>query len=89
MILECRMCEKQLQENWLKGLYNLIEELDCKCKTHIEESYSQVGRNFSRNRVIEVSGSDTMLNCLKTRMERFLRFKSPNITISANLLKTE
>ncbi len=76
MILEYKVNEMHVQAAWLKTLYELIEELDCKCKTYIEESYNQTYKHFSRMRIIEVSGSDTMLSWLKLRMERYLHFIS-------------
>lgn len=78
MILEYKVNEMHVQAAWLKTLYDLIDELDCKCKTSIEESYNQTYRHFSRLRIIEVYGSDTMLSWLKLRMERYLHFISAN-----------
>lgn len=76
MILEYKVNEMHVQAAWLKTLYELIEELDCHCKTYIEESYNQTYKHFSRMRIIEVSGSGTMLSWLKLRMERYLHFIS-------------
>lgn len=76
MILEYKVNEMHVQAAWLKTLYELIEELDCKCKTYIEESYNQTYKHFSRMRIIEVYGSGTMLSWLKLRMERYLHFIS-------------
>ena len=76
MILEYKVNETHVQAAWLKTLYELIEELNCKCKTYIEESYNPTYRHFSRMRIIEVFGSDTMLSWLKLRMERYLHFIS-------------
>lgn len=76
MILEYKVNEMHVQAAWLKTLYELIEELDCKCKTYVEESYNQTYKHFSRMRIIEVQGSDTMLSWLKLRMERYLHFIS-------------
>lgn len=78
MILEYKVNETNVQAAWLKTLYDLIEELDCKCKTYIEESYNYTYRNFARMRIIEITGSNTMLNWLKLRMERYLHFISMN-----------
>lgn len=83
MILEYRVNEMHVQAAWLKTLYELIEELNCKCKTYVEESYSQTYKQFGRTRIIEVYGSDTMIGWLKLRMERYLHF------ISANSMKSE
>jgi len=76
MILEYRVNELELQAAWLKTLYELIEELNCKCKTHIDESYNKVYQNFGRTRVIEIYGNETMLGWLQLRMERYLHFIS-------------
>jgi hypothetical protein len=76
MILEYKVNEMHVQAAWLKTLYELIEELNCKCKTYIDESYNYTYRHFSRMRIIEVYGSDTMLSWLKLRMERYLHFIS-------------
>ena len=74
MILEFRVNEVHVQAAWLKTLYELIDELNCSCKTYIEESYNQTYKNFSRTRIIEIYGSSTMLGWLKLRMERYLHF---------------
>lgn len=88
MILEYRVDEMNVQAAWLKTLYDLIEELNCKCKTYVDESYNYTYHRFSRTRVIEVVGSATMLGWLKLRMERYLHFissHSPNADISAEM----
>lgn len=88
MILEYRVNEMDVQAAWLKTLYELIEELNCKCKTYIDESYNYTYHQFARTRVIEVSGSSTMLGWLKLRMERYAHFISshnPGAGISAEL----
>ena len=72
MILEYRVNEMHVQAAWLKTLYELVEELNCNCKTYIEESYNQTYKHFARTRVIEVCGSNTMIGWLKLRMERYL-----------------
>lgn len=76
MILEYKVNETHVQAAWLKTLYDLVEELNCKCKTYIDESYNHTYKHFSRMRIIEVYGSDTMLSWLKLRMERYLHFIS-------------
>jgi len=76
MILEYRVNEMFVQAAWLKTLYDLIEELNCKCKTYVDESYNHTYRHFSRTRVIEIYGSETMVGWLKLRMERYLHFIS-------------
>lgn len=88
MILEYRVNEMSVQAAWLKTLYDLVEELNCKCKTYVDESYNYVYHQFSRTRVIEISGSATMLGWLKLRMERYLHFISShenNVDISAEM----
>jgi len=74
MILEYRVNEADVEAAWLKTLYDLIEELNCKCKTYIEETYSRTFKHLVRTRVIEVYGSITMLDWFKIRMERYLHF---------------
>lgn len=74
MILEYKVNEMHVQAAWLTTLYELIEELNCKCKTYVDESYNPTYKHFSRMRIIEVYGSDTMLSWLKLRMERYLHF---------------
>jgi hypothetical protein len=76
MILEYKVNEMYVQAAWLKTLYELIEELNCNCKTYIEESYNHTYKHFSRLRIIEISGSGIMLSWLKLRMERYLHFIS-------------
>ena len=76
MILEYKVNELNVQAAWLKTLYDLIDELNCKCKTYIEESYNRSLKNFARTRIIEVYGSNTMLSWLKLRMERYIHFVS-------------
>ena len=74
MILEYKVNETNVQPAWLKTLYDLIEELNCKCQTYIDETYNRSAKNFSRTRIIEVYGSETMLSWLKLRMERYSHF---------------
>lgn len=74
MILEYRVNEGNVQAAWLTTLYELVDELNCKCQTYIDESYNRNFNNFSRIRIIEIFGSDTMLSWLKLRMERYLHF---------------
>ena len=74
MILEYSVNEALVQPAWLKTLYDLIEELNCKCQTYIDESYNRTHKQFSRTRTIEVYGSETMLSWLKLRMERYNHF---------------
>lgn len=74
MILEYTVNDSSVQPAWLKTLYELVEELNCKCKTYMEESYNHSLKNFSRTRVIKVYGSETMLSWLKLRMERYIHF---------------
>ena len=74
MILEYSVNETMVQPAWLKTLYDLVEELNCKCQTYIDESYNRSRKQFSRTRTIEVYGSETMLSWLKLRMERYSHF---------------
>ena len=74
MILEYSVKEALVQPAWLKTLYDLVEELNCKCKTYIDESYNRTQKQYARTRTIEVYGSETMLSWLKLRMERYSHF---------------
>jgi len=74
MILEYKVNEGQVQAAWLKTLYDLVEELNCKCNTYIEEAYNHRYKNFDRTRIVEIRGSETMLGWLKLRMERYSHF---------------
>ena len=71
MILKFQVDENTVQAAWLKTLYDLVEELNCRCNTYLEESKISPYHNFSRKRIIEVYGSDTMVGWLKLRMERY------------------
>lgn len=86
MLLQFKVNENSVQAAWLKTLYELIEELNCKCNTYLEESATRTYRNFSRTRIVEVYGSNTMVSWLKLRMERYSHFiesynSKPEITI--------
>lgn len=74
MILEYSVNESQVQPAWLKTLYDLVEELNCKCQTYIDESYNRSHKQFTRMRTIEVYGSETMLSWFKLRMQRYSHF---------------
>ena len=39
-VLEFRIDEASVQSAWLKTLYDLADELNCKCQTFFEEKYS-------------------------------------------------
>lgn len=74
MLLEFRVQENLVQPAWLKTLYDLVEELNCKCETYIEDSKIRPYKQLERTRVIEVYGSNTMVSWLKLRMERYSHF---------------
>lgn len=74
MILEFKVDELSVQGAWLKTLYELIEELNCKCQTFMEEKYNSQRNCFAPIRVVKITGSDTMLSWLKLRMERYNHF---------------
>ena len=71
MILKFQIDESTVQAAWLKTLYDLIEELNCRCNTYLEESKVSPYKAFSRKRIVEVYGSDTMVSWLKLSMERY------------------
>ena len=74
MILEYKVDELSVQGAWLKTLYDLIEELNCKCQTFMEEKYNTNRNCFAPVRVVKIFGSNTLLNWLKLRMERYNHF---------------
>lgn len=74
MILEFKVDENVVEAAWLQTLYELIEELNCKCSTYVEETYNKTYKHFVRTRIIEVYGSNTMVSWLKLRMERYNHF---------------
>ena len=71
MILEFKVDELSVQSAWLKTLYELIEELNCKCQTFMEEKYNTKRSCFAPVRVVKIFGSNTILGWLKLRMERY------------------
>ena len=71
MILKFQIDESTVQAAWLKTLYDLIDELNCRCNTYLEESKVSSYKAFSRKRIVEVYGSNTMVSWLKLRMERY------------------
>jgi len=74
MIIEFRVNENNTEAAWLRTLYDLIEELNCRCSTYLEETHNKSFKNYIRTRIIEVYGSDTMIGWLKLRMERYNYF---------------
>ena len=74
MILEFKVDELSVQSAWLKTLYDLIDELNCKCQTFMEEKYNTNRNCFVPVRVVKIVGSDSMLSWLKLRMERYNHF---------------
>ncbi len=86
MIIEFRVNENTVEAAWLKTLYDLVEELNCKCNTYLEETHNKSYRNYQRTRVVEIYGSETMVSWLKLRMQRYSHFidrmtDQPEITI--------
>jgi len=86
MILQFKINENSVEAAWLKTLYDLIEELNCKCNTYLEETYNRSYKHFIRTRIVEIYGSETMVSWLKLRMERYNHFiesfnSKPEITI--------
>ena len=74
MYLEYKIDELNVENAWLTTLYDMIEELNCKCQTYIDETYNRSNKNFDRMRTIKIYGSDTMLSWFKLRMERYTHF---------------
>ena len=61
MILEYKVNDLYVQAAWLKTLYDLVEELNCKCQTYIDKAYNRTKKNFDRMRTINIYGSDRFL----------------------------
>ena len=74
MILEFKVDELSVQGAWLRTLYDLIDELNCKCQTFMEEKYNTNRNCFAPVRVVKIFGSNSMLSWLKLRMERYSHF---------------
>lgn len=74
MILEYKIDELEVSSAWIKTLYELVDELNCKCQTFFEETYNSEHRRFSQVRTIKIRGEGTMLSWLKLRMERYAHF---------------
>ena len=92
MILEYKVDELSVQSAWLKTLYDLAEELNCKCQTFMEEKYNTKRSCFAPIRVVKISGSNTLLSWLKLRMERYNHFVdslNSQDVFSASLLDDE
>lgn len=73
-VLEFRIDEANVQSAWLKTLYDLADELNCKCQTFFEEKYSAARKCFAQTRVVKIIGANAMLDWLKLRMERYDHF---------------
>ncbi len=74
MILEFKVDELSVQGAWLKTLYELVDELNCKAQTFMEEKYNTNRNCFAPIRVVKIFGSNSMLSWLKLRMERYNHF---------------
>ena len=74
MILEYKIDELNVQSAWLKTLYDLVDELNCKCQTFFEESYNPKMKCFGSVRIVKIVGSNSMLGWLNLRMERYTHF---------------
>lgn len=73
-VLEFRIDEASVQSAWLKTLYDLADELNCRCQTFFEEKYSAARKCFAQTRIVKIMGSNSMLGWLKLRMERYDHF---------------
>lgn len=73
-ILEFRIDETSVQSAWLKTLYDLADELNCRCQTFFEEKYSAARKCFAQTRIVKIMGTSSMLGWLKLRMERYDHF---------------
>ncbi len=90
MIIEFRINENIAEAAWLKTLYELIDELNCRSNTYLEETYNKSYKNYARTRIIEVYGSSTMVGWLKLRMERYTHLvDSYNTAAEIRTISTE
>lgn len=70
MFLEFTLEEHLLKPAYLQTLYELIDELNCKCISYIEE----INKNhidYNNPKKITVYGSPAMLNWLLLRIQRY------------------
>ena len=72
--LEFRIDEANVQSAWLETLYELADELNCKCQTFFEEKYYTARKCFAQTRIVRIKGSNSMLAWLKLRIERYNHF---------------
>lgn len=71
MILVYKVNESTVEASWLKTIYDLIDELNCRCDTSLIEEHNRSFTQFYRARIIEISGSNTMVSYLWLRMIRY------------------
>jgi len=71
VILRYNVNESTVEAAWLKTIYDLIDELNCKCDTFLEETHNVSFKIYCRTRIIEISGSDTIVSYLWLRMVRY------------------
>ena len=88
MILEYKIDDLNVHSAWLETLYELIDELNCKCQTFFEETYNIERKCFSQMRTVKIRGESTMLGWLKLRMERYSHFIS-ELNNRADLISTQ
>lgn len=89
MIIEFKVDENNTEAAWLSTLYDLVEELNCKCNTYLEETHNKSFNNYTRTRIIEVYGSDTMVGWLKLRIERYNHFINSHTPLEVNIISEE
>jgi homospermidine synthase len=87
MIVEFRLDETRVQPAYLKTLYDLIEEVNCRCNTYLEETYKKDRRKYCKTRVVEVCGSPTMVSWLILRMQRYSHYVN-NLDAGRSVLDT-
>ena len=66
-----RITEDTLEPAYLKTLYDLIEECNCKHNTELKDEYDKDWRKNIKVRFINVYGSATMVGWLLIRMQRY------------------
>lgn len=93
MNVEFRIDEKTVESAFLLTLYDIIEELNCKSTTILEDYYNKELKKYCKIRIINVYGSSVMVSWLVLRVQRYLylvdQLKENNSIISDLYLSDE
>ena len=71
MIVKISINEQFVKPAYLKSIYDLIEENNCYQETTFEDKYDSDRRRYSKIRIIEIIGSDTMVSYLLLKLQRY------------------